>query len=288
VLDWNDTPVRAKGAPRLSAIAADVPLRSAKPDDLAACRQNPVTGDDQRHRVSGHGLTDIARGFRPGAEFFRQRAIGCRMAPSDPPRRFIDALEKRVLRAEINLDPAEICLLALEIAFHGGDGLGHLRRGLRERPGKRRLLARTPAATRAAAIKGGADIPARSPSMLRPRCRTLRALSCSDPNKDLTGTVKTLANMVRFIIADGTDPKSIPHELAMIVPTTVVPVQPILLAGKREYAMFRDLRTYPWVLPTHRYKSQEQLIADLDLCLIRPAAEKAEELRKNRLRIISD
>jgi hypothetical protein len=39
----------------------------------------------------------------------------------------------------------------------------------------------TPAATRAAAIKGAADIPARSPFMLRPRCRTLKALSCSDP-----------------------------------------------------------------------------------------------------------
>src|SRR5712671_7691999 len=37
------------------------------------------------------------------------------------------------------------------------------------------------AATRAAAIKGAADIPARSPFMLRPSCRTLRALSCSDP-----------------------------------------------------------------------------------------------------------
>jgi hypothetical protein len=100
-------------------------------------------------------------------------------------------------------------------------------------------------------------------------------------SKDLTGTLKTLANMVRFIVADGTDPKSIPHELATIVPTTIVPVQPILLAGKREYAMFRDLqRTYHWVLPTHRYKSQEQLIADLNLCVIRPAAEKAEQLRK--------
>jgi putative SOS response-associated peptidase YedK len=41
----------------------------------------------------------------------------------------------------------------------------------------------TPAATRAAAIKGGAAIPARSPFMLRPRCRTLRALSCSDPSE---------------------------------------------------------------------------------------------------------
>jgi hypothetical protein len=99
-------------------------------------------------------------------------------------------------------------------------------------------------------------------------------------SKDLTGTVKTLANMVRFIIADGTDPKSIPHELATIVPTTIVPVRPILLAGKREYSMFRDLRAYPWVLPTHRYESQEQLIADLDRRVIRPAEKKAEQLRK--------
>jgi uncharacterized protein YjbI with pentapeptide repeats len=99
--------------------------------------------------------------------------------------------------------------------------------------------------------------------------------------KDLTGTVTTLANMVRFIVADGTDPKSIPHELATIVPTTIVPVKPILLASEREYAMFGDLqRRYHWVLPTYRYERQEQLIADLDLCVIQPAAKKAEELRK--------
>jgi uncharacterized protein YjbI with pentapeptide repeats len=101
-------------------------------------------------------------------------------------------------------------------------------------------------------------------------------------SKDLTGTVTTLANMVRFVIADGTDPKSIPHELATIAPTTIVPVKPILLASEREYSMFADLqRRYHWVLPTHRYGSQEQLIADLDLCVIRPAVEKAEELRKD-------
>jgi uncharacterized protein YjbI with pentapeptide repeats len=99
-------------------------------------------------------------------------------------------------------------------------------------------------------------------------------------SKDLTGTVKTLANMVRFIIADLTDAKSIAHELVSIVPTTIVPVKPILLASEHEYAMFGDLQRYPWVLPTHRYERQEQLIADLDLCVIRPAAEKAEELRK--------
>ena len=61
----------------------------------------------------------------------------------------------------------------------------------------------------------------------------------------------------------------------------MVPVKPILLASEREYAMFRDLqRRHRWVLPTHRYKRQEQLIADLDLRVIRPAEEKAEQLRK--------
>jgi hypothetical protein len=34
-----------------------------------------------------------------------------------------------VLRAEIELEAGKIRLLALEIAFHGGDGRGHLRRG---------------------------------------------------------------------------------------------------------------------------------------------------------------
>jgi len=55
---------------------------------------------------------------------------------------------------------------------------------VRERPGKRRLLARQrrdSGCHPSAIIKGGAAIPARSPFMLRPRCRTLRALSCSDP-----------------------------------------------------------------------------------------------------------
>jgi len=74
-------------------------------------------------------------------------------------------------------------------------------------------------------------------------------------SKDLTGTISTLANMARFIIADLTDPSSVPHELATVVPGTIVPVQAILLEGQGEYAMFPDLlRRYHWVLEPYQYK----------------------------------
>ena len=99
-------------------------------------------------------------------------------------------------------------------------------------------------------------------------------------SKDLTGTVQTLANMARFIIADLTDPSSVPHELAMVVPATPVAVQPVLLEGQREYAMFVDLRRrHHWVLEPHSYASPEQLIADLSEQEIVPAEAKARELR---------
>jgi len=98
-------------------------------------------------------------------------------------------------------------------------------------------------------------------------------------NKDLTGTISTLANMARFIIADLTDSSSVPHELATVVPGTVVPVQAIIVEGQREYAMFPDLmRRHHWVLEPHQYKSKDLLIANLGERVIAPAEAKAKEL----------
>ena len=99
-------------------------------------------------------------------------------------------------------------------------------------------------------------------------------------SKDLTGTVTTLANMARFIIADLTDPSSVPHELATIIPTTLVPVQTILLDGQHEYAMFANLkRRYHWVLEPYQYRSEQSLMEHLGDGVIAPAEAKVKGLR---------
>lgn len=99
-------------------------------------------------------------------------------------------------------------------------------------------------------------------------------------SRDLTETIVTLAHLSRFVIADITDAKSIPQELQAIVPNLLsVPIQPIILAAQREYALFEHFRRYPSVLPLHEYASQDQLIAELPEKVIEPAERKVIELR---------
>jgi uncharacterized protein YjbI with pentapeptide repeats len=100
-------------------------------------------------------------------------------------------------------------------------------------------------------------------------------------NRNVTETVTTLARMSRFIIADITDPKSIPHELASIVPgLPSVPVQPLLHARSKAYGMFKDFKEYPWVLEAYRYTTVNRLLASLKEHIIEPAERKAKELAK--------
>ena len=100
--------------------------------------------------------------------------------------------------------------------------------------------------------------------------------------KDLTETIVTLAHLSRFIIADISNPSSIPKELEAIVPTLAVPVKPILASGSRSYTMFVDNWKYDWVLETYRYNSHDSLIDNLLNEVIRPAESKAKEIEKKR------
>jgi hypothetical protein len=93
--------------------------------------------------------------------------------------------------------------------------------------------------------------------------------------------LRTLAHLARFIIADLTEPSSIPQELQAIIPTLAVSVQPILLEKKREYAMFHDFSRYHWVLPIYFYKDQASLLTSIEADIIQPAEQKAKELEKS-------
>ena len=98
--------------------------------------------------------------------------------------------------------------------------------------------------------------------------------------RDLTEMVTTLARMSRFIVADLTDPRSIPQELATIVPSLPsVPVAPLIQADQAPYAMFEHLQRYAWVLPLARYRDVEALIRGLPGVISRAERKAAQQTR---------
>ncbi|NWJ49109.1 MAG: pentapeptide repeat-containing protein, partial [Chloroflexi bacterium] len=105
-------------------------------------------------------------------------------------------------------------------------------------------------------------------------------------DRDFTETIKTLAGMCRFIIADITNPKSTPLELQALVPDYMIPFAPIIQKGydeqgrqEKPFAMLADLQNkYRWILDVIEYDTQEKLIANLEKAIIEPAIKKHNEL----------
>lgn len=94
-------------------------------------------------------------------------------------------------------------------------------------------------------------------------------------SRNITETVTTLARLARFIIADITDPRSVPHELYATIPhLPSVPIQPLLQITESEYGMSNDFKEYPWVLTTHRYKDIEDLLLFFEEKVIAPAESR--------------
>jgi len=98
-------------------------------------------------------------------------------------------------------------------------------------------------------------------------------------DRTFTETIRTLAGLSRFIIADVTNPRSAPLELQATVPDYMVPFAPILEEGGEPFSMLGDLQCYDWVMPVKKYRSIEQLLDNLESKIIRPALKLHSELQ---------
>jgi hypothetical protein len=98
--------------------------------------------------------------------------------------------------------------------------------------------------------------------------------------KDFTETVRLLAGLSRFVIADVANPKSTPLELEALVPYLMVPFQPIIEEGDTPFAMLQDLwqQHRDRVLEPIYYSSVDALIGSLDKEIIEPAEVMFKEL----------
>ena len=98
--------------------------------------------------------------------------------------------------------------------------------------------------------------------------------------RDFTETIKTLAGMSRFIIADITNPKSSPLELQATMPDYMIPFVPIIQEDEKPFAMFQDLKQKygEWVLDPLEYDTAQGLLDVFDEAVIAPANEKAAQL----------
>jgi hypothetical protein len=98
--------------------------------------------------------------------------------------------------------------------------------------------------------------------------------------KDFTETVRLLAGMSRFVIADITNPKSAPLELGATVPEIMVPFLPIIEEGEKPFATLEDLwiKHRDWVFEPLYYSSVDALVGALDEAIIGPAEARFDEL----------
>jgi uncharacterized protein YjbI with pentapeptide repeats len=108
-------------------------------------------------------------------------------------------------------------------------------------------------------------------------------------SQDLMTTVRTIAHMSRFIIADLTAPKSAAAEVHDIVPQLKTAVKLIMdiSSGEQPPSVLGSDLKYEWLIPeVYGYSSVEELCANLESYVISPAEEKRRELKKAEAKFV--
>jgi uncharacterized protein YjbI with pentapeptide repeats len=97
--------------------------------------------------------------------------------------------------------------------------------------------------------------------------------------RDFTETIKILAGLSLFVIADITNPKSAPLELQATIPDYQIPFVPIIQEGEEPFSMFSDLGKYTWVLEPVAYPSLSVLLQIFDSAILDRALEEHAKLQ---------
>jgi uncharacterized protein YjbI with pentapeptide repeats len=110
-------------------------------------------------------------------------------------------------------------------------------------------------------------------------------------SRDFTETVKTLAGLSLFVVADITKPKSVPLELQATVPDYQIPFAPIIQDGEAPFGMFIDLQNKyrTWVLPLVVYKGEADLMENFDQLIVarvRCMLEEIVRLKSRQLEVV--
>ena len=96
-------------------------------------------------------------------------------------------------------------------------------------------------------------------------------------------TIKTLASMARFVIADFRDARSVLQELEAIVPAfPSLAIRLLLKKSEHEYGMLDTIRLYRSVVDgTYEYENVGEVVASIQENIILPAEAKVKELRQH-------
>ena len=102
-------------------------------------------------------------------------------------------------------------------------------------------------------------------------------------DRDITETVNVLAGLSLFVIADITNPRSVPLELQATIPDYIVPFVTIAQEGQPIFSMFDDLPgKYHWALPLLEYPTLERLLSTFEDKVVKEALKKLHEVRRQK------
>lgn len=105
-------------------------------------------------------------------------------------------------------------------------------------------------------------------------------------SKSFIGTIKTLASMTRFVIADLTDARVVIQEIDTILHGFPgVPIQPVLLFGQKPPSVILDYTDFDTFLDIYIYKDKQGLIENLMDQVIAPAERKINDVLRRRERL---